>query len=101
MSRPLHTAAHAQTYTGRSSQRTVPATGLTIMARKSEAHHSAHPPGPKDSPHKGQYPWCRHDSATDYSRLRPTIRMRLTLLYGGMFLVAGIVLLFIIYFLTA
>ncbi|NJQ01986.1 sensor histidine kinase [Streptomyces zingiberis] len=40
------------------------------------------PPGPR--------PW-----------LRPTIRIRLTLLYGGMFLIAGIVLLSIIYLLAA
>nr|WP_260693890.1 HAMP domain-containing sensor histidine kinase [Streptomyces sp. BHT-5-2] len=33
--------------------------------------------------------------------LRPTIRIRLTLLYGGMFLMAGVVLLAIIYFLAA
>ncbi|MFF0448141.1 sensor histidine kinase [Streptomyces sp. NPDC004609] len=33
--------------------------------------------------------------------LRPTIRIRLTLLYGGMFLIAGILLLSIIYLLTA
>ncbi|GAA1373086.1 HAMP domain-containing sensor histidine kinase [Streptomyces beijiangensis] len=33
--------------------------------------------------------------------LRPTIRIRLTLLYGGMFLIAGIVLLTIIYMLAA
>ncbi|MCB5906466.1 sensor histidine kinase [Streptomyces pinistramenti] len=33
--------------------------------------------------------------------LRPTIRIRLTLLYGGMFLMAGIVLLTIIYILAA
>lgn len=33
--------------------------------------------------------------------LRPTIRIRLTLLYGGMFLIAGIVLLTIIYLLAA
>ncbi|MFE7130642.1 sensor histidine kinase [Streptomyces sp. NPDC057638] len=33
--------------------------------------------------------------------LRPTIRIRLTLLYGGMFLIAGILLLTIIYLLTA
>ncbi|WP_030542816.1 HAMP domain-containing sensor histidine kinase [Streptomyces albus] len=33
--------------------------------------------------------------------LRPTIRIRLTLLYGGMFLIAGIVLLSIIYLLAA
>ncbi|MFK0295174.1 two-component sensor histidine kinase, partial [Streptomyces sp. NPDC090442] len=34
-------------------------------------------------------------------RLRPTIRMRLTLLYGGMFLMAGVVLLAIICVLAA
>ncbi|QLH24596.1 cell wall metabolism sensor histidine kinase WalK [Streptomyces sp. Rer75] len=33
--------------------------------------------------------------------LRPTIRIRLTLLYGGMFLIAGVVLLTIIYLLAA
>ncbi|MEU9503155.1 ATP-binding protein [Streptomyces sp. NPDC048196] len=43
----------------------------------------------------------RTRSSRDYSQLRPTIRMRLTLLYGGMFLMAGIVLLVIIYLLTA
>ncbi|MEV7381475.1 HAMP domain-containing sensor histidine kinase [Streptomyces lydicus] len=40
-------------------------------------------------------------SSRGYSQLRPTIRMRLTLLYGGMFLMAGVVLLVIIYLLTA
>jgi signal transduction histidine kinase len=33
--------------------------------------------------------------------LRPTIRIRLTLLYGGMFLIAGVILLWIIYLLAA
>ncbi|MFF9787024.1 two-component sensor histidine kinase, partial [Streptomyces libani] len=33
--------------------------------------------------------------------LRPTIRIRLTLLYGGMFLMAGVVLLTLIYILAA
>ncbi len=33
--------------------------------------------------------------------LRPTIRIRLTVLYGGMFLIAGVLLLLIIYLLTA
>ncbi|MFB6436152.1 two-component sensor histidine kinase, partial [Streptomyces sp. NPDC056411] len=33
--------------------------------------------------------------------LRPTIRIRLTLLYGGMFMMAGVVLLAIIYILAA
>ncbi|MFE1949732.1 sensor histidine kinase [Streptomyces sp. NPDC059524] len=44
-------------------------------------------PGAKDEP---PFPW-----------LRPTIRIRLTLLYGGMFLIAGILLLSIIYLLAA
>jgi signal transduction histidine kinase len=44
-------------------------------------------PGTKDDP---PFPW-----------LRPTIRIRLTLLYGGMFLIAGILLLSIIYMLAA
>ncbi|MEV3855005.1 HAMP domain-containing sensor histidine kinase [Streptomyces sp. NPDC050095] len=44
------------------------------------------PGGPVEPP----FPW-----------LRPTIRIRLTLLYGGMFLIAGILLLSIIYLLAA
>ncbi|WP_306318126.1 MULTISPECIES: HAMP domain-containing sensor histidine kinase [unclassified Streptomyces] len=44
-------------------------------------------PGAKTEP---PFPW-----------LRPTIRIRLTLLYGGMFLIAGILLLSIIYLLAA
>ncbi|MEU9358458.1 ATP-binding protein [Streptomyces sp. NPDC051840] len=50
------------------------------------------PPKPTWEPKQqdGPYPW-----------LRPTIRIRLTLLYGGMFLIAGILLLSIIYMLAA
>ncbi|MFI1421363.1 sensor histidine kinase [Streptomyces sp. NPDC020731] len=50
------------------------------------------PPKPTWDPRKGDppFPW-----------LRPTIRIRLTLLYGGMFLIAGILLLSIIYLLAA
>ncbi|MER5602150.1 HAMP domain-containing sensor histidine kinase [Streptomyces sp. NPDC002265] len=50
------------------------------------------PPKPTWDPRKPQppFPW-----------LRPTIRIRLTLLYGGMFLIAGIMLLSIIYLLAA
>ncbi|MBV1942339.1 HAMP domain-containing histidine kinase [Streptomyces sp. BV286] len=50
------------------------------------------PPKPTWDPRKPQppLPW-----------LRPTIRIRLTLLYGGMFLIAGILLLSIIYLLAA
>ncbi|APS18687.1 sensor histidine kinase [Streptomyces parvus] len=52
----------------------------------------AAPPKPTWEPKQADppYPW-----------LRPTIRIRLTLLYGGMFLIAGIVLLSIIYMLAA
>ncbi|MCX4696538.1 HAMP domain-containing sensor histidine kinase [Streptomyces sp. NBC_01408] len=50
------------------------------------------PPKPTWDPGQpeGPFPW-----------LRPTIRIRLTLLYGGMFLIAGILLLSIIYLLSA
>lgn len=50
------------------------------------------PPKPTWDPRKidPPFPW-----------LRPTIRIRLTLLYGGMFLIAGILLLSIIYLLAA
>lgn len=48
------------------------------------------PPKPTWDPRDPTGPW-----------LRPTIRIRLTLLYGGMFLIAGILLLSIIYLLTA
>ncbi|MFI6088849.1 sensor histidine kinase [Streptomyces sp. NPDC051218] len=52
----------------------------------------AAPPKPTWDPRKAEppFPW-----------LRPTIRIRLTLLYGGMFLIAGILLLSIIYLLAA
>ncbi|MCX4670553.1 HAMP domain-containing histidine kinase [Streptomyces sp. NBC_01381] len=52
----------------------------------------AAPPKPAWDPRKVEvpFPW-----------LRPTIRIRLTLLYGGMFLIAGILLLSIIYLLAA
>ncbi|MEG3629977.1 sensor histidine kinase [Streptomyces poriticola] len=49
------------------------------------------PPKPTWDPRQpAPFPW-----------LRPTIRIRLTLLYGGMFLIAGILLLSIIYLLAA
>ncbi|MGN9795372.1 sensor histidine kinase [Streptomyces sp. OZ13] len=48
------------------------------------------PPKPTWDPREPGRPW-----------LRPTIRIRLTLLYGGMFLIAGILLLSIIYLFTA
>ncbi|QRX95437.1 MULTISPECIES: sensor histidine kinase [Streptomyces] len=55
--------------------------------------------GPLPSkPVRSPLPDPRHRSAP---WLRPTIRIRLTLLYGGMFLMAGVVLLTIIFFFAA
>ncbi|MCT2590645.1 HAMP domain-containing histidine kinase [Streptomyces sp. N2-109] len=45
--------------------------------------------------------WAPRVASRPYPWLRPTIRIRLTLLYGGMFLIAGMVLLTIIYLLSA
>ncbi|MGI8335886.1 sensor histidine kinase [Actinomadura scrupuli] len=52
-------------------------------------------PGPNPLPRPGPGP------RTLARRLRPTIRVRLTLLYGGLFLAAGLVLLAVIYALVA
>jgi signal transduction histidine kinase len=45
--------------------------------------------------------WPPQEPEQPRSWLRPTIRIRLTVLYGGMFLIAGMVLLTIIYLLAA
>ncbi|MCZ7416080.1 MULTISPECIES: sensor histidine kinase [unclassified Streptomyces] len=45
--------------------------------------------------------WDPPAAPAPYPWLRPTIRIRLTLLYGGMFLIAGVTLLLIIYLLAA
>ncbi|CAL9553060.1 Adaptive-response sensory-kinase SasA [Streptomyces sp. enrichment culture] len=55
-------------------------------------------PAPPQAPPK---PTWDPRPAPPFPWLRPTIRIRLTLLYGGMFLIAGIVLLSIIYLLAA
>ena len=55
-------------------------------------------PAPPTAPPK---PTWDPRSPTPMPWLRPTIRIRLTLLYGGMFLIAGILLLSIIYLLAA
>ncbi|MFD6300248.1 sensor histidine kinase [Streptomyces sp. NPDC060235] len=54
-------------------------------------------PVPEGSPSGSRGP----ESPMLPSTMRPTIRMRLTLLYGGMFLIAGVLLLTIIYMLAA
>ncbi|MFI7502527.1 sensor histidine kinase [Streptomyces sp. NPDC049687] len=56
-------------------------------------------PAPPQAPPKPTWDPRRPQPALPW--LRPTIRIRLTLLYGGMFLIAGILLLSIIYLLAA
>ena len=56
------------------------------------------PPAPKTPP---KPTWDPPEPPRSYPWLRPTIRIRLTLLYGGMFLIAGMLLLTIIYLLAA
>jgi signal transduction histidine kinase len=56
-------------------------------------------PAPPVAPPKPTWDPRRPDLA--FPLLRPTIRIRLTLLYGGMFLIAGILLLSIIYLFAA
>ncbi|MGP3982837.1 sensor histidine kinase [Streptomyces sp. KR80] len=59
----------------------------------------AQTPAPPTAPPKPS--WDPPQPARPFPWLRPTIRIRLTLLYGGMFMIAGIVLLSIIYLLAA
>ncbi|MEV6651498.1 HAMP domain-containing sensor histidine kinase [Streptomyces sp. NPDC051219] len=56
-------------------------------------------PAPPAAPPKPT--WDPRQPESTFPWLRPTIRIRLTLLYGGMFLIAGILLLSIIYLLAA
>ncbi|WP_405590187.1 sensor histidine kinase [Streptomyces sp. NBC_01092] len=56
-------------------------------------------PAPPQAPPKPT--WDPRRQEPPFPWLRPTIRIRLTLLYGGMFLIAGILLLSIIYLLAA
>ncbi|MEV5431823.1 HAMP domain-containing sensor histidine kinase [Streptomyces sp. NPDC052701] len=56
-------------------------------------------PAPPQAPPKPT--WDPSRPEPPFPWLRPTIRIRLTLLYGGMFLIAGILLLSIIYLLAA
>ncbi|WP_372446608.1 sensor histidine kinase [Streptomyces spirodelae] len=64
--------------------------------------------GGSGGPGHGQMPsappkpsWDPRETPRSSPWLRPTIRIRLTLLYGGMFLIAGMLLLTIIYLLAA
>ncbi|NEA65040.1 HAMP domain-containing sensor histidine kinase [Streptomyces sp. SID12488] len=56
-------------------------------------------PAPPQTPPKPT--WDPRRPQAQFPLLRPTIRIRLTLLYGGMFLIAGILLLSIIYLFAA
>ncbi len=56
---------------------------------------------PKESATPPKPTWDPRPPDTGTPWLRPTIRIRLTVLYGGMFLIAGVLLLLIIYLLAA
>ncbi|MFI0938041.1 sensor histidine kinase [Streptomyces sp. NPDC021020] len=56
------------------------------------------PPAPQAPPRP---PWDPQPADRPPPWLRPTIRIRLTVLYGGMFLIAGVLLLWVIYLLAA
>ncbi|MGY0070193.1 sensor histidine kinase [Streptomyces sp. QTS137] len=58
-------------------------------------------PAPPTPPAPPKPTWDPRRPVPPFPWLRPTIRIRLTLLYGGMFLIAGILLLSIIYLLAA
>ena len=58
-------------------------------------------PPPASRPPRRARPGTRSPQENPPPWLRPTIRIRLTVLYGGMFLIAGVVLLWIIYLLAA
>ncbi|GAB2468271.1 sensor histidine kinase [Streptomyces incanus] len=58
-------------------------------------------PAPPSPPAPPKPTWDPRRPVPPFPWLRPTIRIRLTLLYGGMFLIAGILLLSIIYLLAA
>ncbi|GAA0634471.1 HAMP domain-containing sensor histidine kinase [Streptomyces thermocarboxydovorans] len=58
-------------------------------------------PTPTSPPAPPKPTWDPRRPVPPFPWLRPTIRIRLTLLYGGMFLIAGILLLSIIYLLAA
>src|SRR4051812_12315537 len=62
---------------------------------------AASPPSPPPMPAAPPKPHWDPEPEQPHTWLRPTIRIRLTLLYGGMFLIAGILLLSIIYLFAA
>ncbi|WP_078901631.1 sensor histidine kinase [Actinacidiphila yeochonensis] len=63
---------------------------------------SGRPQAPPERPSAPPKPsWDPQPAENPPPWLRPTIRIRLTVLYGGMFLIAGVILLWIIYLLAA
>ncbi|GGO54806.1 sensor protein CutS [Streptomyces daqingensis] len=72
------------------------------MAASTTPPGSAEPSRPRTpAPAPPKPTWDPQDQSRQPPWLRPTIRIRLTLLYGGMFLIAGMLLLTIIYLLAA
>ncbi|MET9220014.1 HAMP domain-containing sensor histidine kinase [Streptomyces sp. NPDC088197] len=69
------------------------------MASPSAGSPAPAPPSAPPTPPRP--PWDPLPGESPLPWLRPTIRIRLTVLYGGMFLIAGVLLLWIIYLLAA
>ncbi|GAA1268081.1 HAMP domain-containing sensor histidine kinase [Kitasatospora nipponensis] len=74
---------------------TPPTTGGPSGSSGTVPPRPEHPPRPAAPPHNAPY---TPGDGLSWLPFRPTIRIRLTLLYGGMFLMAGVLLLLLMYF---
>ncbi|MCQ4083015.1 HAMP domain-containing histidine kinase [Streptomyces sp. RB6PN25] len=78
--------------------------GAAPASAGADASTSSVPPQPSATPPPATPPkptWEPRAAESSGPWLRPTIRIRLTVLYGGMFLIAGVLLLLVIYLLAA
>ncbi|MGV9271564.1 sensor histidine kinase [Kitasatospora sp. NPDC003701] len=75
-----------------------PAGGPRAVPPRSAPPKPVHPPRAPRLHHASHETYVPGDGMLAWLPFRPTIRIRLTLLYGGMFLMAGVVLLLLMYF---
>ncbi|MFE2724358.1 sensor histidine kinase [Kitasatospora sp. NPDC059327] len=75
-----------------------PAGGPRAVPPRSVPPKPVHPPRAPRLHHASHDTYVPGDGMLAWLPFRPTIRIRLTLLYGGMFLMAGVVLLLLMYF---
>jgi signal transduction histidine kinase len=79
------------------SMTTPPQTGGPSGSPHAVPPRPVQPPRPTDPPRLGEPAPDSQGDGLSWLPFRPTIRIRLTLLYGGMFLMAGVLLLLIMY----